>query len=476
MWISTGTRGRDDQFSGNCLKLEHMPPIQLCKKRAEPGSGITGMALFRRIRPLVLGMAGAGVASAAWAQGSVPAGAAGANTAWVLTASALVLFMTLPGLALFYGGLVRARSVLSILMHCVVITCVVSLIWAAFGYGLAFGEGGALLGPVGKLFLTGLTRAQATGIPENVFALFQMTFAIITPALIIGAFPERASFPFVLLFSALWLIVVYLPVAHWLWGGGWLAAMGVVDFAGGIVVHTTAGTAALVAAVMVGRRHGFPTTLVPPHSPVLTMAGAGMLWVGWFGFNGGSALAADAGAGSAILATHLAASAAALTWMAIEWLKIGKPTSIGVVTGCVAGLATITPGSGFVGPGGAIAIGVLGAAACFYAVLLVKQRLRIDDSLDVFAVHGVGGMIGSVLVGIFATPLLGGVTLPSGAGMAGQVGLQALAVAVTAAWSIVATAAIIKLIGSVVRLRVSTEEEIEGLDIVAHGERAYDFN
>jgi Amt family ammonium transporter len=314
------------------------------------------------------------------------------STAWILAASALVLFMTLPGLALFYGGLIRARNLLSVLMHCFVVCCVASLIWAVFGYSLAFGAGGGLLGSFDKAFLAGLGVVPGARIPEIVFAVFQMTFAIITPALIVGAFPERVRFPFVLLFSALWLILVYLPVAHVVWGGGWAARAHVLDFAGGIVVHTTAGVSALMAAILIGPRAGFPHHLIPPHSPGMTMAGAGMLWVGWFGFNGGSALAADASAGYAVMATHLAAAAAAMTGMAIEWWRIGKPTSIGLVTGAVAGLATITPASGYVGPMGAVVLGAIGGTVCFFATNLIKQRFRIDDTLDVFAVHGVGGM------------------------------------------------------------------------------------
>jgi ammonium transporter, Amt family len=407
---------------------------------------------------------------------ALPAQAATADsgdTAWVLTASALVLFMTLPGLALFYGGLVRARNVLSVLMHCFAICCVVSVLWALVGYGLVFSGGNALIGSLDRVLLIGLAAVRdGSTLPESVFVLFQMTFAIITPALIIGAFPERVSYGFVLLFSALWLLVVYVPVAHWVWGDGWAAGLGVLDFAGGIVVHTTAGISALVAACVIGARKGFPAQLVPPHSPGLTMAGAGMLWVGWFGFNGGSALAAGDGAGLAILATHLSASAAAITWMTIEWLRIGKPTSVGIVTGAVAGLATITPASGFVGPGGAMLIGIAAGIVCFAAVLIIKQRFRIDDSLDVFAVHGVGGMLGSLLVAIFALPALGGVGLKMG--WEEQLGVQAIAVAATAIWSGLATFALIKLIGLVTDPRVTAEAEYDGLDLATHGERAYD--
>jgi Amt family ammonium transporter len=397
------------------------------------------------------------------------------STAWVLSASALVLFMTLPGLALFYGGLVRARNLLSVLMHCVSIACIVSLLWAVFGYSLAFGDG-AVLGGWAQAFLGGLAPVRAgTQIPESAFVVFQMTFAIITPALVVGAFPERVTFPFVVLFAAFWLAIVYVPSAHWVWGGGFLARMGVLDFAGGIVVHTTAGVSALVAALLVGPRRGFPKSLVPPHSPGMTMAGAGMLWVGWFGFNGGSALAADVTAANAILATHLAAATAALVWTAVEWIKIGKPTSVGIVTGCVAGLATITPASGYVGPGGAIAIGAAAGALCFAAVLVVKQRFLVDDSLDVFAVHGVGGMMGSLLLAIFAAPALGGAGFAEGKGWAGQLAVQAFAVALVALWSAGATWAIVKAIERAVGLRVGAEEEHDGLDLAAHGERAYEL-
>jgi Amt family ammonium transporter len=366
--------------------------------------------------------------------------------------------------------------VLSVLMHCFVICCIVSLIWAAFGYSLAFDDGNGVIGSLGKAFLAHLAPAKgATMLPENVFALFQMTFAIITPALIVGAFPERVEFRFVVLFSAIWVVVVYLPVTHWVWGGGFLAAHGVIDFAGGIVVHTTAGIAALVAALMLGARRGFPNHLTPPHNATMTMVGGGMLWVGWFGFNGGSALAADASAASAIIATHLSAAAAALAWMTLEWVRQGKPTSIGIVTGSVAGLATITPAAGFVGPGGAIVIGVCAGIVCYAATVTMKQRLKIDDTLDVFAVHGVGGMLGSLLVAIFALPVLGGVGLADGLGWVQQLGVQALAVALVAAWSGIATFVIVKLIGLVTALRVTEEQENEGLDLASHGERAYDY-
>jgi Amt family ammonium transporter len=398
------------------------------------------------------------------------------STAWVLTSSALVLFMTLPGLALFYGGLVQARNVLSVLMQCFAICSIVSVLWAVCGYSLTFDGDGALIGSLSKAFLAQLDPVRtATRIPENAFALYQMTFAVITPALIIGAFPERVAFPFVALFSALWLMVVYVPVAHWIWGGGWLAGLGVLDFAGGIVVHTTAGVSALLLAILVGKRRGFPGTPMPPHSPGMTMTGAGMLWVGWFGFNGGSALAADASAANAILVTHLSASAGALAWTAAEWVKIRKPTSIGIVTGCVAGLATITPAAGYVSPPAALLIGTAGGLVCFAVTLFVKQRLRIDDSLDVFAVHGVGGMLGSLMLAVFALPELGGAGFGEGRGMVGQLGVQLLAVAVTALWSGLATLGLCRLLALATPARVDAEAEHEGLDIASHGERAYEF-
>ena len=410
------------------------------------------------------------------ARAAAPAVLDSGATAWVLVASALVLFMTLPGLALFYGGLVRARNLLSVLMHCFVISCVVSLIWVAFGYSLVFDRGTALIGSLGAIFLAGVrTHLQPNGVPEAAFALFQMTFAIITPALIVGAFTERVKFNFVVVFSSLWLVLVYLPVAHWVWGGGYLAALGTIDFAGGIVVHTTAGVSALVAAIMIGPRTGFPHHLAPPHSPGITMAGAGMLWVGWFGFNGGSALAADASAASAILATHLAAAAAGLSWIGIERLRLGKPTSIGIVTGCVAGLATITPASGYVGPLGAAVMGAAGGALCFVATGLIKHRLEIDDSLDVFAVHGVGGILGSLAVAVFALPALGGSGFGHVLGAAAQLRAQAFGVGAAIIWSAAWTFVIVKLLAATVGLKVSAEEQQEGLDLVIHGERAYDL-
>ena len=403
----------------------------------------------------------------------------GADTAWILTATALVLFMTLPGLALFYGGLVRSNHVLSVLMHCFSIACVASIMWFALAYSLAFADGTNWVGGLSKMFLAGVgvdTVSDAAGtIPETVFFMFQMTFAIITPALIVGAYPERIRFPAVVLFSAIWLIVVYAPVTHWVWGGGWLGQMGALDFAGGLVVHVTAGVSALVLASALGGRRGFPTELRPPHNPGLTMMGACMLWVGWFGFNAGSALTSGGGAGMAMTVTHISAAAASLTWALVEWLRYGKPSLVGIVTGMVAGLATITPASGFVGPVGALVIGIAAGLVCQWAVALVKQTFKIDDSLDVFAVHGVGGALGTILVSVFASAAFGGLGLADGMTIASQLGVQLTGVAAVAVWSGVATFIIIKVVTAMVGLRVDEETEITGLDISAHGERGYDL-
>ena len=339
----------------------------------------------------VLGAAAVLLSATALADDGLSAG----NTAWILTSTALVLFMTLPGLSLFYGGLVRSKNVLSILMQCFVITCMVSVLWLVVGYSLAFGEGNALIGGFGKVLFNGVTEGSMSGdIPETAFSVFQLTFAIITPALVVGAFAERMRFSAVLIFSALWLLLVYAPVCHWVWGGGWLGELGLMDFAGGTVVHVTAGTAALVAALMLGNRRGFPQTAMMPHNMTLTVAGAGMLWVGWFGFNGGSALAANGDAAMAMFVTHISASAGAFTWLVAEWIRFGKPSALGAVTGMVAGLGTITPASGFVGPAGALVIGILAGVICFMATNYLKRTLHIDDSLDVFPVHGVGGISG----------------------------------------------------------------------------------
>jgi Amt family ammonium transporter len=425
----------------------------------------------------------AGLALAAALLSCAPAHAASsvaidkADTLLLIVSSALVLFMTLPGLALFYGGLVRAKNFLSVLMHCFGLAALASLLWFLAGYSLAFRGAAPFLGDLSAIGLGGLQGIRAgLTMPENVFALYQMTFAIITPALIVGAFPERVRFGWLMLFSAAWLMLAYVPVAHWLWGGGWLARHGARDFAGGIVVHTTAGMAALVLAIMIGPRKGFPHSMIPPHSPAMTMIGAGMLWVGWFGFNGGSALVADQSAGNALIATHLAACAAALTWATAEHLKIGKPTSIGLVTGAVAGLATITPAAGYVSPVAAVAMGIAGSLVCFAAVLAVKHRWRIDDTLDVFAVHGIGGMLGSLLLAPLASATLGGTGLADGRGIGGQLLVQAGAVAVVALWSAVATVVIARAAALVLPMRVDAEQEHDGLDLSLHGERAYEFD
>jgi Amt family ammonium transporter len=398
------------------------------------------------------------------------------DTAWIITATALVLFMTLPGLALFYGGLVRARNLLSVLMHCFSICCLVSVLWLVAGYSLAFGDGNAIIGGLERAFLASVGTDRLVGsIPEVVFFMFQMTFAIITPALIAGAYPERITFPAVLLFSGIWLLLVYAPVAHWIWGGGWLAALGVMDFAGGLVVHLTAGASALVLALLIGPRRGFPHEAITPHSPGLTMAGAAMLWVGWFGFNGGSALAANGNAGMAIAVTHISAAVGALTWAAVEWAKYGKPSLVGAVTGMVAGLASITPASGFVGPIGALIIGVIGGYLCQWVTSYLKQVRHIDDSLDVFAVHGVGGMLGTLLTALLAIEAFGGQGVALESGALAQFGVQLLGVIAVGVWSAALTYGIAKLVGAIVPLRVSEVVELEGLDVNIHGERAYDL-
>ncbi len=406
--------------------------------------------------------------------------ASSGNTAWVLTATGLVLMMTLPGLALFYGGLIHARNVLSVLMHCFVISALVSVLWFAGAYSLVFTNGGALnlwIGSLNEAFLRGVGIASRHGtIPEAAFFMFQATFAIITPALIVGAFVERIRFSAVLLFSGLWLVLVYVPVCHWIWGGGWLAQLGVMDFAGGIVVHVTAGSAALTAALVVGKRRGFPNEISVPHSPVLTMIGAGLLWVGWYGFNAGSALAANGNAALALLVTHLSASAGALTWMTIEWIEHRKASLIGTVTGAIAGLAAITPASGFIGPAGALPIGIAAGIVCYAATALVKRRWRVDDSLDVFAVHGVGGALGSLLTGVFAAPVFGGLGFSVAHSIDQQVARQLLGIVVVGVWSAALSYFILKAIQAVGGLRVSRDEEAEGLDTSAHGERGYDLS
>ncbi|MDD5265557.1 MAG: ammonium transporter [Methylococcales bacterium] len=400
-----------------------------------------------------------------------------ANTAWVLTSTALVLFMTIPGLSLFYAGLVRSKNVLSVLMQCFAITCMVSILWLAGVYSFIFANGGELqkfIGGASKVFLPDISTAALIGnIPETVFFMFEMTFAIITPALIVGAFAERMKFSAMLWFSGLWLVIVYMPICHWIWGGGWLADMGVMDFAGGIVIHVNAGVAALVAALVLGKRKGFPTTAMPPHNMTMVMTGAGMLWVGWFGFNAGSALTADGRAGMSMLVTHIGAASGSLTWMFIEWKRFGKPSVLGIVTGMVAGLGTITPASGFVGPAGALVIGIAAGFVCFYATQYVKRTLKIDDSLDVFPVHGVGGVTGSLLTGVFAASGLGGLGLAEGVSIMDQVSVQALAIVVTISWSALFSYLILKLLDKLIGLRVTSDQEVQGLDQVLHEETGY---
>lgn len=403
----------------------------------------------------------------------------GADTAWIMTSTALVLFMTLPGLALFYGGLVRTKNILSVLMQCFAIAGIMSVLWFIVGYSLAFSGDNLYFGDFSNLMLSKVSMDSASGtIPESLFAMFQMTFAIITPALIIGGFAERMKFSAVLLFSAIWLLVVYAPITHWVWGGGWLGNM--LDYAGGTVVHITAGVAALVAAIVIGPRNGFPTKPMPPHNMTMTISGAAMLWVGWFGFNGGSALTAGGDAAMAILVTHISAAAGAMTWMFYEWIKYGKPTALGTVTGMVAGLGTITPASGFVGPAGALVIGITAGIVCFNAVIIIKQKLKIDDSLDVFPVHGVGGIIGTLMAGFFASKELG---IFSGQGgwdresivIADQLQIQFTGVVSTVVYTAIATFVILKLVNVITGLRVTEEQEQQGLDIVSHEERGYDI-
>ncbi len=408
----------------------------------------------------------------------------GADTAWILTSTALVLFMTIPGLSLFYAGLVRTKNVLSVLMQCFALTCLMSLVWFVMGYTIAFGsdgvEQGRFIGDFGNIMFAGMTIDSVNGtIPAPLFAMFQMTFAIITPALIVGSFAERMRFSAMLLFSTIWMLVVYAPICHWVWGGGWLGEMGLQDFAGGTVVHITAAVAALVAAIMMGPRRGFGTVAMPPHNLTMTVTGAGMLWVGWFGFNAGSALAADGSAAMAMLVTHLSAACGALAWMAMEWLRHGKPSVLGIVTGMVAGLGTITPASGSVGPAGAVIIGLSAGVICYFATNYLKNKLRVDDSLDVFPVHGVGGILGTLLAGIFCSTQLG---IFSGNGFSdgvssigGQLMIQGTGVVATIVYTAVASFAIFKVVDLMVGLRVDGDEETQGLDLVLHDERGYDL-
>jgi Amt family ammonium transporter len=396
------------------------------------------------------------------------------DTAWILTSTALVLFMTLPGLALFYAGLVNSKNVVSVLMQHFAVACVVSIIWVTLGYSLAFSSGNAWIGDLSNVFMKSIDLDSISGtIPESLFATFQMTFAIITPALIIGAFVERIKFSAMLIFISLWMLIVYVPVTHWVWGGGILSSWGTMDFAGGIVVHATAGTAALITALTLGKRRGFPKSITPPHSPILTMIGAAMLWVGWFGFNAGSALGANGGAGMAMLVTHISASMAALVWMFIEWKRFGKPSLIGVVTGMVAGLATVTPASGYIGIPGGLILGFSGGLLCYLAVDYIRGKLLIDDSLDVFAVHGVGGILGTLLVAFLATSTFSGLGLPEGQTAMSQFVVQIKAVILTVIWTSIFTYLILKVTSLIVPLRVDEQEEIEGLDLRSHGEKGY---
>ncbi len=406
------------------------------------------------------------------------------HTAWMLTATALVLFMTIPGLSLFYAGLVRAKNVLSVLMQCFAITGLMSLLWFIAGYSIAFGTDGVTAGPylgdMGNMFLANVSMdSMRNGIPETLFVMFQMTFAVITPALIVGGFAERMKFSAMLLFSSAWMLLVYAPVCHWVWGGGWLGNMGLQDFAGGTVVHITAGVAALVAAMMMGPRRGFGATAMPPHNLTMTVTGAGMLWVGWFGFNAGSALAADNSAAMAMLVTHLSAACGSLAWMTMEWIRHGKPSVLGIVTGMVAGLGTITPASGSVGPAAAVVIGLSAGVVCYFATITLKNTLKIDDSLDVFPVHGVGGILGTVLAGVFCAP---GIGILSGNGFSdgissigGQRYVQVFGVVVTFAFALIGSWVLLKVVDSLIGLRVDEEQETEGLDLVLHDERGYDL-
>ncbi len=398
------------------------------------------------------------------------------DTAWMLTSTALVLFMTLPGLSLFYAGLTRASSVLSVMMQAFAIACLASILWFIYGYSLAFSDGGgfnAWIGGLGNLFLGELGRDSLSGtIPESVFVTFQMTFAIITPVLMIGSFIQRMRFPALLWFVALWLTLVYFPVAHWVWGGGWLGEMGVLEFAGGLVVHMTAGVAGLMTAILIGPRTGFPSRQVRPHNLTLTVIGASILWVGWFGFNAGSAVAAGTDAGMAMLVTQIATAAAALTWMVADWIRYGTPKVLGIVTGAIAGLVAITPASGFVGPIGAVLIGLAAGFVCFTVTNIIKQTFKLDDSLDVFAVHGIGGALGTILTGVFAAEAFGGAGLHADS-IGSQLGIQVTGVIAVFVWTAVVTTVIIKLVGLWTKVRASEEEERMGLDLSQHEESGY---
>jgi Amt family ammonium transporter len=403
----------------------------------------------------------------------------GGDTSWILTSTALVLFMTIPGLSLFYAGLVRSKNALSVLMQCFTITCVASIMWLVIGYTMSFTDGGSMnqwMGGFNNLFLSELTRESISGsIPESIFVMFQMTFAIITPALVIGGFAERMKFSAMIWFTILWSLLVYYPVCHWVWGGGWLGDKGTLDFAGGLVVHITAGVGALVAAIVLGRRSGFPRTMMPPHNMTMTVTGAGMLWVGWFGFNGGSALAANGDAAMAILVTHISAAIASVTWMVCEWIKYGKPSVLGIVTGMVAGLGSITPASGFIGPMGAIVIGLSAGIVCFAFTNYMKRVLHIDDSLDVFPVHGIGGIIGTILVAVFVSSQFGGAGLAEGMTISSQLGVQVTAVVSVGVWTAIASFIILKITNAICGNRVTDDDERIGLDITQHEEKGYNL-
>ena len=427
--------------------------------------------LSSRLIPVGIVLFVLGTPYAAWAQDdALNAG----DTAWMLTSSVLVLFMTIPGLSLFYAGLVRAKNVLSVMMQCFAITCLVTILWTLYGYGLAFGDGGALNAFVGmgNVLLSNVSVDTVDGtIPESVFQMFQLTFAIITPALIVGAFAERMKFSAMLWFMGIWMTLVYAPIAHWVWGGGWLGELGVLDFAGGTVVHINAGIAALVLCIVLGRRAGYPDTPMAPNSLVLTVVGASMLWVGWFGFNAGSQLAADGVAGMAMAVTHICTATAAFTWMVVEWMRYGKPSVLGIATGAVAGLVAITPASGTVGPIGAILIGIASGVLCYFAASNLKRAMGYDDSLDVFGVHGVGGFVGAILTGVFTAEVFGGSGLANGIGT--QLGLQFVGAAATIVYSGVLTWIILKVLDATIGLRVTAAEEEEGLDIALHNERGF---
>ena len=398
-----------------------------------------------------------------------------ATTAWILTSTALVLFMTLPGLALFYAGLVRSKNVLSVLAQCFGIACIASIVWIVCGYSIAFNGDGEYFGNLDKLFLNGVSLDSLSGdIPETLFVMFQMTFAIITPALIVGAYVERIKFVSVMMITIFWLIIVYAPVTHWIWGGGWLANMGVLDFAGGLVVHTTAGVSALVIVYYLGSRNGFPNQVQPPHSPVLAMIGAAMLWIGWFGFNAGSAIGANANAAMAMLVTHISAAVATITWMFMDISRNGKPGLVGMITGMVAGLATVTPASGFIGPMGAIILGISSGIICYIAVGFIKNKLNLDDSLDVFAVHGVGGIIGTMLAGVLAAEQFGGLGLETSVGE--QTYIQFVGVISVALYTLIATIIITSVVRAIFGLRIDVvEEDGDGVDVNTHGESGYNI-